>query len=141
MVAGLGDRVRKVLALFSIFSQVATEPESLDKPGTKMPTILQELISERLSNKLKVQLSDPLAVASGTLPEWCQELVTLCPSAFPLDLRLSLFAAVAFGVDRAVASLQIAHDRSPQRVSTCAHIRSLTSVDGWGMSLMQYSCG
>ncbi len=79
--------------------------------------LIQELMNEKLSNKLKLQLSDPLATASGTLPEWCHSLAALCPPAFPLDLRFSLLAATAFGVDRAVASLQIAHDRSPQRVS------------------------
>ena len=86
--------------------------------GRGLPVnIIQELMSEKLSNKLKLQLSDPLATASGTLPDWCQELAALCPPAFPLDLRLALLAATAFGVDRAVASLQSAHDRSPQRVS------------------------
>ena len=82
--------------------------------------VLHELISEKLTNKLRQQLADPLAITSGAIPEWCHDLVTNYAPLFPFDVRWLYFTSCSFGVDRAVAGIQNAQDRSPERVRACA---------------------
>ena len=44
----------------------------LEEQGDASASVLQELICEKLTNKLRQQLSDPLAITSGAIPEWCK---------------------------------------------------------------------
>lgn len=72
---------------------------------------------------LSPQLRDPLAVASGALPHWCEQLVQPCPFLFPLDVRRQFFDASAFGVARSVYFLQVrARACSQFRAGTGAHV-------------------
>jgi hypothetical protein len=82
----------------------------------------QELICEKLTNKLRQQLSDPLAITSGAIPSWCHDLVTNYVPLFPFDVRWQYVTSCSFGVDRAVAAMQSAQDRSPERVSLPAFV-------------------
>ena len=63
-------------------------------------------VSTKLTTKLRQQMQDPLALASGALPEWCEDLAKNCPVLFPLEVRQLFFSCTAFGVSRAVAWLQ-----------------------------------
>jgi hypothetical protein len=54
---------------------------------------------------------------AGAIPTWCHDLVTNYAPLFPFDVRWQYLASCSFGVDRAVAAMQSAQDRSPERVS------------------------
>lgn len=73
------------------------------KEGHSHPTIyipLEEFGSKKVTNKLTQQLSDPLVVAAGALPAWCEQLLTISPMLVPFETRQLYFHATAFGTSR-----------------------------------------
>ena len=63
-------------------------------------------LSSKLGYKLRDQLSDPLTLVSGALPEWCECLMFGARFLYPFDLRQLYFRCTAFGPARAVAWLK-----------------------------------
>jgi len=59
-------------------------------------------VNRRLSNMLASALGDALTVCSGALPAWCRSVASAFPLVFPLEARLELFKALAFGVSRSM---------------------------------------
>ncbi|XP_045534759.1 E3 ubiquitin-protein ligase HECTD1 isoform X2 [Papilio machaon] len=72
-------------------------------------------LSTKLTNKLHQQLQDPLTLASGAAPQWCQQLNDWCPFLFPLETRQMFFACTAFGTSRTIVWLQAQRDRALDR--------------------------
>jgi len=62
--------------------------------------------SHKLTQKLLHQLEDPLSVASGATPEWCDALTSLSPFLFSLDARRKLLESTAFGISHSVFWVQ-----------------------------------
>jgi hypothetical protein len=69
-------------------------------------------LSSKLGFKLRDQLSDPLTLVSGALPEWCECLMFGARFLFPFDLRQLFFRCTAFGPARAVAWLKLQQPRA-----------------------------
>ncbi|CAH8442904.1 unnamed protein product [Schistosoma rodhaini] len=65
-----------------------------------------DFTSTRLTNKLLCQIHDPLALASGALPNWCLSLSQRFNILFSFNVRSQLFSACAFGPARAAIWLQ-----------------------------------
>jgi E3 ubiquitin-protein ligase HECTD1 len=70
-----------------------------------------EFISEKLTQKLIQELSDPLVVAARALPDWCDRLVYTYPYLFSTETRSAYLRATAFGTSRAIVWLQIRRDQ------------------------------
>ena len=51
------------------------------------------------TNKLHTP-QDPLVLAAGALPLWCEYLVINFPMLFPFETRQTFFKATAFGCSR-----------------------------------------
>jgi len=62
--------------------------------------------SRKLTQKLLRQLEDPLSVASGALPAWCDSLTGLAPFLFSLEARRKLLESTGFGVSHSVYWVQ-----------------------------------
>lgn len=45
---------------------------------------------------------EPLALASGALPDWCEQLTSKCPFLIPFETRQLYFTCTAFGASRSV---------------------------------------
>lgn len=43
---------------------------------------------------------EPLALASGALPDWCEQLTSKCPFLIPFETRQLYFTCTAFGASR-----------------------------------------
>lgn len=74
-----------------------------------------EFLSKKITNKLVQQIQDPLALASGSLPLWCEYLVINYPFLFPFDIRQMFFKATAFGCSRSIVWLQNMQDVALER--------------------------
>lgn len=46
------------------------------------------------------RLQEPLALASGALPDWCEQLTAKCPFLIPFETRQLYFTCTAFGASR-----------------------------------------
>lgn len=47
-----------------------------------------------------VWFQEPLALASGALPDWCEQLTAKCPFLIPFETRQLYFTCTAFGASR-----------------------------------------
>lgn len=75
----------------------------------------EEFSSKKMTNKLIQQIQDPLVLASGALPAWCEELNTSCPFLFPFETRQLYFNCTSFGASRSIVWLQTQRDVSVER--------------------------
>uniref|UniRef100_A0A453MNZ2 HECT-type E3 ubiquitin transferase n=1 Tax=Aegilops tauschii subsp. strangulata TaxID=200361 RepID=A0A453MNZ2_AEGTS len=83
--------------------KIATLDE-LYETGTKMPS--EEFVNSKLTPKLTRQMQDVLALCSGSLPSWCNQITKACPFLFPFETRRQYFHSTAFGLSRALNRLQ-----------------------------------
>jgi len=74
------------------------------------------VVSEALSRKLKIQLLDVLALCSGAVPDWCEQLVKYEPRLFEYSVREPFFNAKSMGVSRTIARLQQDDSRRVTRI-------------------------
>jgi len=64
-----------------------------------------EFQSTALTAKMLRQLSDPLAVATLSIPKWCTAIPSACPALVPFLTRRALYQTVSLGVSRALHHL------------------------------------
>ncbi|XBH75273.1 hypothetical protein VPH35_102061 [Triticum aestivum] len=83
--------------------KIATLDE-LYEAGTKVPS--EEFVNSKLTPKLTRQMQDVLALCSGSLPSWCNQITKACPFLFPFETRRQYFHSTAFGLSRALNRLQ-----------------------------------
>lgn len=62
----------------------------------------EEFTSKKVTTKILQQIEEPLALASGALPEWCEQLTSKCPFLIPFETRQLYFTCTAFGASRLV---------------------------------------
>ncbi|XP_076174502.1 ubiquitin fusion-degradation 4-like isoform X3 [Ptiloglossa arizonensis] len=65
-----------------------------------------DFTSKKITNKIVQQIQDPLALAAGALPNWCEELARSCPFLLPFETRRLYFSCTAFGASRSIVWLQ-----------------------------------
>eukprot|EP00245_Coleochaete_scutata_P015662 TRINITY_DN706_c0_g1_i1.p1 TRINITY_DN706_c0_g1~~TRINITY_DN706_c0_g1_i1.p1 ORF type:complete len:1941 (-),score=419.45 TRINITY_DN706_c0_g1_i1:667-6414(-) len=100
----LGPRLRKEAALDSFAGGRISCLSELPVMGPVVKR--EEFISRKLTPKLARQMQDALALCSGGLPAWCQQLTRACPFLFPFETRRQFFYSTAFGLTRALQRLQ-----------------------------------
>ncbi|XP_046415762.1 E3 ubiquitin-protein ligase HECTD1 isoform X1 [Neodiprion fabricii] len=74
-----------------------------------------DFTSKKITNKVVQQIQDPLALAAGALPSWCEELARSCPFLLPFETRRLYFSCTAFGASRSIVWLQTQRDAVLER--------------------------
>lgn len=74
-----------------------------------------DFTSKKITNKVIQQIQDPLALAAGALPSWCEELARSCPFLLPFETRRLYFSCTAFGASRSIVWLQTQRDAVLER--------------------------
>lgn len=74
-----------------------------------------DFTSKKITNKVVQQIQDPLALAAGALPIWCEELARSCPFLLPFETRRLYFSCTAFGASRSIVWLQTQRDAVLER--------------------------
>jgi hypothetical protein len=64
-------------------------------------------LCEKLAQKVRQHLEDPLTVGSQVFPDWLHWVMMVCPFLFPLSLRHLYFRETAFGGARALHALDM----------------------------------
>ena len=75
--------------------------------------------SHKLTQKLIHQLEDPLSVASGAMPAWCEGFTSLTPFLFSLDSRRKLLESTGFGVSHSIYWVQVSF--TPRNLHPCSN--------------------
>ncbi|XP_055721276.1 E3 ubiquitin-protein ligase HECTD1 isoform X8 [Salvelinus fontinalis] len=83
----------------------------------------EEFTSKKVTTKILQQIEEPLALASGALPEWCEQLTSKCPFLIPFETRQLYFTCTAFGASRAVVWLQNRREATMERSRPSTTVR------------------
>ncbi|XP_036737138.2 E3 ubiquitin-protein ligase HECTD1 isoform X8 [Manis pentadactyla] len=120
--------VEDVLQLLRILYIVASDPysrisqeESDEQPQFTFPP--DEFTSKKITTKILQQIEEPLALASGALPDWCEQLTSKCPFLIPFETRQLYFTCTAFGASRAIVWLQNRREATVERTRTTSSVR------------------
>eukprot|EP00727_Mastigamoeba_balamuthi_P003833 m51a1_g13447 putative protein (543) ;mRNA; r:502-2289 len=102
------DKCGSVLALLTVLNAVSARGRRLmGWMGDERPLVAPaSFVSNRLSQKLFRQLSDPLSLCACAMPRWVRAVSDLCPFVIQFDVRNSLFLASSFGPARALTALK-----------------------------------
>ncbi|CAI9593311.1 unnamed protein product [Staurois parvus] len=130
--AGSGQNscgVEDVLQLLRILFIVASDPYSARTPQEEGDEMLlfsvppEEFTSKKITTKILQQIEEPLALASGALPDWCEQLTSKCPFLIPFETRQLYFTCTAFGASRAIVWLQNRREATVERSRTASAVR------------------
>ncbi|XP_065451487.1 E3 ubiquitin-protein ligase HECTD1 isoform X15 [Chrysemys picta bellii] len=130
--AGSGQNscgVEDVLQLLRILYIVASDPYSTRTSQEEGDEQLQfnfppdEFTSKKITTKILQQIEEPLALASGALPDWCEQLTSKCPFLIPFETRQLYFTCTAFGASRAIVWLQNRREATVERTRTTSTVR------------------
>ncbi|XP_072379801.1 E3 ubiquitin-protein ligase TRIP12 isoform X1 [Diabrotica undecimpunctata] len=97
-------------------------------PSVEYKAILPplEFLNSKIAAKASRQLQDPLVIMTGNLPNWLQQIASVCPFLFPFETRQLLFYATSFDRDRALQRLL---DMSPELSSSDSQERVTPRLD------------
>ncbi|XP_040826176.1 E3 ubiquitin-protein ligase HECTD1 isoform X5 [Ochotona curzoniae] len=120
--------VEDVLQLLRILYIVASDPYSRisQEDGDEEPQFTfppDEFTSKKITTKILQQIEEPLALASGALPDWCEQLTSKCPFLIPFETRQLYFTCTAFGASRAIVWLQNRREATVERTRTTSSVR------------------
>lgn len=85
-----------------------------------------DFLNSKIAAKANRQLQDPLVIMTGNLPNWLQQIATVCPFLFPFETRQLLFYATSFDRDRALQRLL---DMTPELSSNDSQERVTPRLD------------
>ncbi|XP_073725807.1 E3 ubiquitin-protein ligase HECTD1 isoform X7 [Misgurnus anguillicaudatus] len=120
--------VEDVLQLLRILFTIGGEPSS----GRTLQEEVEELqfnaspeefASKKITTKILQQIEEPLALASGALPDWCEQLTSKCPFLIPFETRQLYFTCTAFGASRAIVWLQNRREATMERSRPSTTVR------------------
>ncbi|KAM9708078.1 E3 ubiquitin-protein ligase HECTD1 isoform 2-T3 [Menidia menidia] len=94
-------------------SSARTLQEDLEELQFNAPP--EEFTSKKITTKILQQIEEPLALASGALPDWCEQLTSKCPFLIPFETRQLYFTCTAFGASRAIVWLQNRREATVER--------------------------
>lgn len=97
-------------------------------PSVEYRSILPstEFLNSKIAAKASRQLQDPLVIMTGNLPNWLQQIASVCPFLFPFETRQLLFYATSFDRDRALQRLL---DMTPELSSSDSQERVTPRLD------------
>ncbi|XP_042598378.1 E3 ubiquitin-protein ligase HECTD1 isoform X7 [Cyprinus carpio] len=112
--------VEDVLQLLRILFTIGGEPSSgrtlqEDVEELQFNASPEEFTSKKITTKILQQIEEPLALASGALPDWCEQLTSKCPFLIPFETRQLYFTCTAFGASRAIVWLQNRREATMER--------------------------
>uniref|UniRef100_UPI00358EE47C E3 ubiquitin-protein ligase HECTD1-like n=1 Tax=Myxine glutinosa TaxID=7769 RepID=UPI00358EE47C len=109
-----------VLQLLRLLHDISSQPMSPngfsgEESGLDFIVPVEEFTSQKLTTKILKQIEEPLALACGALPDWCEKLSGKCPFLIPFKTRQLYFNCTAFGVTRTVVWIQNRLEASVRR--------------------------
>ncbi|XP_038147790.1 E3 ubiquitin-protein ligase HECTD1 isoform X2 [Cyprinodon tularosa] len=122
---GMEDVLQLLRILYIIGSDTASNARTLqeDVEELQFNASPEEFTSKKITTKILQQIEEPLAVASGALPDWCEQLTSKCPFLIPFETRQLYFTCTAFGASRAIVWLQNRREATMERSRPSTTVR------------------
>jgi len=100
------EAVTKMLALLSALHTLCEHMRATADPFTEGQADEEDFHCNSLTAKLLRQLSDPLAICTGSIPDWCTSFAGTCRFLFPYSARRILHHSCDLGLSRALHHVQ-----------------------------------
>ncbi|XP_038823416.1 E3 ubiquitin-protein ligase HECTD1-like isoform X5 [Salvelinus namaycush] len=120
---GVEDVLQLLRILFIIGGDPHTHTRTFQEEDLQFNASPEEFTSKKVTTKILQQIEEPLALASGALPEWCEQLTSKCPFLIPFETRQLYFTCTAFGASRAVVWLQNRREATMERSRPSTTVR------------------
>uniref|UniRef100_A0A673CBP2 E3 ubiquitin-protein ligase n=1 Tax=Sphaeramia orbicularis TaxID=375764 RepID=A0A673CBP2_9TELE len=122
---GVEDVLQLLRILYIIGGDAATNARTLqeDVDELQFNAAPEEFTSKKVTTKILQQIEEPLALASGALPDWCEQLTSKCPFLIPFETRQLYFTCTAFGASRAIVWLQNRREATMERSRPSTTVR------------------
>ncbi|XP_020357059.1 E3 ubiquitin-protein ligase HECTD1 isoform X6 [Oncorhynchus kisutch] len=120
---GVEDVLQLLRILFIIGGDPQGHTRTFQEEDLQFNASPEEFTSKKVTTKILQQIEEPLALASGALPEWCEQLTSKCPFLIPFETRQLYFTCTAFGASRAVVWLQNRREATMERSRPSTTVR------------------
>ncbi|XP_026156134.1 E3 ubiquitin-protein ligase HECTD1 isoform X6 [Mastacembelus armatus] len=122
---GVEDVLQLLRILYIIGGDSASNARTLqeDVDELQFNASPEEFTSKKITTKILQQIEEPLALASGALPDWCEQLTSKCPFLIPFETRQLYFTCTAFGASRAIVWLQNRREATMERSRPSTTVR------------------
>ncbi|KAM4543152.1 E3 ubiquitin-protein ligase HECTD1 isoform 3-T3 [Odontesthes bonariensis] len=122
---GVEDVLQLLRILYIIGRDSASSSRTLqeDVEELQFNAAPEEFTSKKITTKILQQIEEPLALASGALPDWCEQLTSKCPFLIPFETRQLYFTCTAFGASRAIVWLQNRREATVERSRPSTTVR------------------
>ncbi|KAM9354686.1 E3 ubiquitin-protein ligase HECTD1 isoform 2-T2 [Pholidichthys leucotaenia] len=122
---GVEDVLQLLRILYIIGGDSASNARTLqeDVEELQFNASPEEFTSKKITTKILQQIEEPLALASGALPDWCEQLTSKCPFLIPFETRQLYFTCTAFGASRAIVWLQNRREATMERSRPSTTVR------------------
>ncbi|XP_031733243.1 E3 ubiquitin-protein ligase HECTD1 isoform X3 [Anarrhichthys ocellatus] len=122
---GVEDVLQLLRILYIIGGDGATNTHTLQEDFDELQfnASPEEFTSKKITTKILQQIEEPLALASGALPDWCEQLTSKCPFLIPFETRQLYFTCTAFGASRAIVWLQNRREATMERSRPSTTVR------------------
>ncbi|XP_055018832.1 E3 ubiquitin-protein ligase HECTD1 [Boleophthalmus pectinirostris] len=122
---GVEDVLQLLRILYIIGGDAAGNARTLqeDVEELQFNASPEEFTSKKITTKILQQIEEPLALASGALPDWCEQLTSKCPFLIPFETRQLYFTCTAFGASRAIVWLQNRREATMERSRPSTAVR------------------
>ncbi|XP_062863378.1 E3 ubiquitin-protein ligase HECTD1 isoform X6 [Trichomycterus rosablanca] len=121
---GVEDVLQLLRILFIIGGETAVgRTLQEDEDDLQFNASPEEFTSKKITTKILQQIEEPLALASGALPDWCEQLTSKCPFLIPFETRQLFFTCTAFGASRAIVWLQNRREATMERTRPSTTVR------------------
>lgn len=122
---GVEDVLQLLRILYIIGGDWSANPRTLQEDFDELQfnASPEEFTSKKITTKILQQIEEPLALASGALPDWCEQLTSKCPFLIPFETRQLYFTCTAFGASRAIVWLQNRREATMERSRPSTTVR------------------
>ncbi|XP_078031480.1 E3 ubiquitin-protein ligase HECTD1 isoform X6 [Epinephelus lanceolatus] len=122
---GVEDVLQLLRILYIIGGDAASNARTLQEDFDELQfnASPEEFTSKKITTKILQQIEEPLALASGALPDWCEQLTSKCPFLIPFETRQLYFTCTAFGASRAIVWLQNRREATMERSRPSTTVR------------------
>lgn len=122
---GVEDVLQLLRILYIIGGDATSNPRTLQEDFDELQfnASPEEFTSKKITTKILQQIEEPLALASGALPDWCEQLTSKCPFLIPFETRQLYFTCTAFGASRAIVWLQNRREATMERSRPSTTVR------------------
>ncbi|XP_054653507.1 E3 ubiquitin-protein ligase HECTD1 [Dunckerocampus dactyliophorus] len=122
---GVEDVLQLLRILYIIGGDSVSNARTLQEDADELQfnAAPEEFTSKKITTKILQQIEEPLALASGALPDWCEQLTSKCPFLIPFETRQLFFTCTAFGASRAIVWLQNRREATMERSRPSTTVR------------------